>query len=43
MEELSIDGHDIGRFSLTGWAGLRSLSGLLLRPVSLCVFTANID
>jgi hypothetical protein len=41
MEELRE--HDNGWFSLTGWAGMASLGGLLLRPVSPFVFTANID
>jgi hypothetical protein len=35
--------HQKGRFSLTGWAGTGSLSGMLLQPVSIGVVTVNFD
>jgi hypothetical protein len=35
--------HITGRFSLTGWSGTDSLNGLLLRPMSLRVFTADFE
>jgi hypothetical protein len=41
MEEFR--GHNIGRFFLTGRAGMPSLRCLLLRAVPLCVFLTKTD
>jgi hypothetical protein len=35
--------HKKGWFSLTGWAGAGSLHGMLLQPVSICVYKVNFD